>query len=185
MKSGLILSNELGDSGPMQAFLKLFSKLLKFEAKMWERCSIIADSACRWQRTDKKWKPTVNSIIWQVGTKIIPHFHFPRPILKGSRKKGMGAAQRANIFLGSWTLDSICGFSTQLVRNWWPTYTTQYTPIPLVNCPTRWSLSFIFVFLCWSSIFPIPGTKKYSTAMCYSSSDQVMHNDFNTNKMAT
>ena len=37
----------------------------------------------------------------------------------------------------------------------------------VVNCPTRWSLSFIFVFLCWSSIFPIPDTKKYSTAMCY------------------
>ena len=37
----------------------------------------------------------------------------------------------------------------------------------IVNCPTRWSLSFIFVFLCWSSIFPIPDTKKYSTAMCY------------------
>ena len=37
----------------------------------------------------------------------------------------------------------------------------------VVNCPTRWSLLFIFVFLCWSSIFPIPDTKKYSTAMCY------------------
>ena len=36
----------------------------------------------------------------------------------------------------------------------------------LVNCPTRWSLSFIFVFLCWSSIFPIPDTTEYSTAMC-------------------
>ena len=41
------------------------------------------------------------------------------------------------------------------------------TPQSLVNCPTRWSLSFIFVFLCWSSIFPIPDTKKYSTAECY------------------
>ena len=40
------------------------------------------------------------------------------------------------------------------------------SPYYLVNCPTRWSLSFIFVFLCWSSIFPIPDTKKYSTAMC-------------------
>ena len=25
---------------------------------------------------------------------------------------------------------------------------------PLVNCPTRWSLLFIFVFLCWSSPWP-------------------------------
>ena len=29
----------------------------------------------------------------------------------------------------------------------------------LVNCPTRWSLSFIFVFLCWSSILPIPSKR--------------------------
>ena len=34
-----------------------------------------------------------------------------------------------------------------------------------VNCPTRWSLSFIFVFLCWS-YFTTQITEKYSTAMC-------------------
>ena len=38
----------------------------------------------------------------------------------------------------------------------------------LVKRPTRWSLLFIFGFLYWSSIFPIPDTKKYSTVLCYS-----------------
>ena len=36
----------------------------------------------------------------------------------------------------------------------------------IVNRPTRWSLLFIFGFLYWSSIFPIPDTKKYSIVLC-------------------
>ena len=42
----------------------------------------------------------------------------------------------------------------------------KHAGILIVNCPTIWSLLFIFGFLCWSSIFPIPDTKKYSIVLC-------------------
>ena len=63
---------------------------------------------------------------------------------------------------GGSRLQSISNFKTQIIGIWkmgWPPkllvmykqYSKGKAPPTLVNCPRRWSLFFIFVFLCWSS----------------------------------
>ena len=82
---------------------------------------------------------------------------------------------------GGSRLQSISNFKTQIIGIWkmgWPPkllvmykqYSKGKAPPTLVNCPRRWSLFFIFVFLCWSS------TNKYQKYKSVGLGDQLVVN---------